>query len=170
MDFKNYIRDVKDFPKSGIIYKDISPLLGNSEAMKAAADALAKSWYGHKITKVVGIESRGFFMATLLAERLNAGFVPIRKPGKLPYKCYQESYALEYGTDQLEIHQDAILEGEKVILHDDVLATGGTAAAAIKLINKLGGELLECNFLIELEFLKGREKIVGLPVNSLMKY
>lgn len=170
MNFKNYIRDIQDFPKKGIVYKDISPLLGNSKAMKATADALVENLKGKKIDKVVGIESRGFFMATLLAERLNAGFVPIRKPGKLPYKCYQESYALEYGTDQLEIHQDAILQGENVLLHDDVLATGGTAEAALKLIEKLGGKVIETNFLIELEFLKGREKIKTSPVKSLMKF
>jgi len=170
MDFKRYIRDVQDFPKKGIVYKDISPLLGNGKAMKAAADALAENLKDQKIDKVIGIESRGFFLATLLAERLDAGFVPIRKKGKLPYKCYQESYALEYGTDQLEIHQDAISPGDKVVLHDDVLATGGTAEAAIKLIYKLGGKLVECNFLIELEFLKGREKIKTSPVKSLMKF
>jgi adenine phosphoribosyltransferase len=170
MDLKKYIRDIQDFPKKGIVYKDISPLLGNINAMKAAADGLAEHLLNQKIDKVIGIESRGFFMATLLAERLNAGFVPIRKAGKLPYKCYQESYALEYGTDLLEIHQDAILPGEKVVLHDDVLATGGTAEAAIKLIEKLGGKLVECNFLIELEFLNGREKIKTSPVKSLMKF
>jgi adenine phosphoribosyltransferase len=170
MDFKRYIRDVQDFPKKGIVYKDISPLLGNGKAMKAAADALAENLKDQKIDKVIGIESRGFFLATLLAERLDAGFVPIRKKGKLPYKCYQESYALEYGTDQLEIHQDAISQGDRVVLHDDVLATGGTAEAAIKLIYKLGGKLVECNFLIELEFLKGREKIKTSPVKSLMKF
>lgn len=170
MDFKKYIRDINDFPKKGIVYKDISPLLGNSKAMKAAADTLVENIKDQKIDKVVGIESRGFFMATLLAERLGAGFVPIRKPGKLPYKTFTESYDLEYGTDQLEIHQDAILPGEKVILHDDVLATGGTAEAAAKLIKKLGGELIESNFLIELEFLKGREKIKTSPVQSLMKF
>lgn len=170
MDFKQYIRDINDFPKKGIVYKDISPLLGNSKAMKAAADALVENIKDQKIDKVVGIESRGFFMATLLAERLGAGFVPIRKPGKLPYKTFTESYDLEYGTDQLEIHQDAILPGEKVILHDDVLATGGTAEAAAKLIKKLGGEIIESNFLIELEFLKGREKIKTSPVQSLMKF
>lgn len=170
MDFKKYIRDIKDFPKKGIVYKDISPLLSNSKVLVAAADALAKNLKTQKVDKVVGIESRGFFLATLLAERLNAGFVPIRKSGKLPYKTLQESYDLEYGTDQLEIHQDAILPGEKVVLHDDVLATGGTAEAAAKLITRLQGELIESNFLIELEFLKGREKIKTSPVNALMKF
>lgn len=170
MDFKKYIRDIKDFPKKGIVYKDISPLLSNSKVLVAAADALAKNLKTQKVDKVVGIESRGFFLATLLAERLNAGFVPIRKSGKLPYKTLQESYDLEYGTDQLEIHQDAILPGEKVVLHDDVLATGGTAEAAAKLIARLQGELIESNFLIELEFLKGREKIKTSPVNALMKF
>ncbi len=170
MDFKKYIRDIKDFPKKGIVYKDISPLLSNSKVLVAAADALAKNLKTQKVDKVIGIESRGFFLATLLAERLNAGFVPIRKSGKLPYKTLQESYDLEYGTDQLEIHQDAILPGEKVVLHDDVLATGGTAEAAAKLIARLQGELIESNFLIELEFLKGREKIKTSPVNALMKF
>ena len=170
MNFKNYIRDIKDFPKKGIVYKDISPLLSNHEALIAAADALVENLKNQKIDKVVGIESRGFFLATLIAERLNAGFVPIRKAGKLPYKTLQESYDLEYGTDQLEIHQDAILPGEKVVLHDDVLATGGTAEAAAKLIESLGGELVESNFLIELEFLNGREKIKTSPVKSLMKF
>lgn len=170
MNFKNYIRDIEDFPKKGIIYKDISPLLSNHKVLKAAADALCEHLLKLGINKVVGVESRGFFMATLMAERLQAGFIPIRKPGKLPYACISESYALEYGEDTLEIHQDAIVPGEKVVLHDDVLATGGTAEAAIKLIERLGGEVVECNFLIELSFLNGYKKLGNHKLTSLMKF
>ena len=123
-----------------------------------------------KIDKVVGIESRGFFFATLLAEKLNAGLVPVRKPGKLPYETHKESYELEYGIDSLEIHKDAIKPGEKVLLHDDVLATGGTAKATCELIEKCGGEILQCNFLVELDFLHGRDKISNHNVASLIRY
>ena len=125
---------------------------------------------GEKIDKVVGIESRGFFFATLLAQELNAGFVPVRKPGKLPFKTFKESYSLEYGKDTLEVHSDAIEKGEKVLVHDDVLATGGTAAAACKLVEKLGGEIVQCNFLMDLDFLKGKEKISAYKVVSLVSY
>ncbi len=165
-----YIRDIPDFPKQGIVYKDISPLLQNPSAMKQAVDLFLEKLGGGKIDKVVGIESRGFFFATLLAERLNAGFVPIRKPGKLPYKTHREEYALEYGTDILEIHQDAINSGENILIHDDVLATGGTALAACNLVEKLGGNIIQCNFLVELSFLKGKEKLANYEVQSLLKY
>lgn len=165
-----YIRDIPDFPKQGIVYKDISPLLQNPSAMKQAVDLFLEKLEGGKIDKVVGIESRGFFFATLLAERLNAGFVPIRKPGKLPYKTHREEYALEYGTDVLEIHQDAISKGENILVHDDVLATGGTALAACNLVEKLGGKIVQCNFLVELSFLKGKEKLANYEVESLLKY
>lgn len=156
---EDYIRDIKDFPKPGIIYKDITPLLQNPEASRQTTKALLASLGGAEIDKVVGIESRGFFFATLLAERLNAGFVPIRKPGKLPFDTIKESYELEYGKDTLEIHSDAIKPGERVLIHDDVLATGGTAAAACKLVEKLGGEIVQCSFLMDLAFLKGRERL-----------
>ena len=165
---QDYIRDIKDFPKPGIVYKDITPLLQDPEAARRTTDALMEMIGDLQVDKVVGIESRGFFFATLLAQRLNAGFVPIRKPGKLPYDTLKESYSLEYGEDILEIHSDAIKPGEKVLIHDDVLATGGTAAAACKLVEKMGGEIVQCNFLMELDFLNGKEKIRSYNVASLL--
>jgi len=170
MDLKSFIRDVPDFPKKGINYKDISPLLQNFEAMQLAVKLFMNNLPHGRIDKVVGIESRGFFFGVLLAEKLNAGFIPVRKSGKLPYKTYSENYDLEYGTDTLEIHKDAIKKGEKVLLHDDVLATGGTAAATSRLIEKCGGEIVQCNFLVELEFLKGVEKLKNYEVSSILKY
>ncbi|WP_047246072.1 adenine phosphoribosyltransferase [Maribacter thermophilus] len=170
MDFKSYIRDVPDFPKKGIVFKDITPLLQDYKALKAASEHLVDGLLETKIDKVVGMESRGFLFGPMLAERLQAGFVPIRKPGKLPYKTLSEAYDLEYGTDTLEIHIDGIEKGEKVLIHDDVLATGGTAMAAGKLVEKLGGEIVQFSFLIELSFLNGREKIKSHPVNSLITY
>lgn len=170
IDLKEYIREIPDFPKKGISYKDITPLLQDPGAMKYAVNLFMAGLKGEKIDKVVGIESRGFFFATLLAERLNAGFIPVRKPGKLPYNTHKETYELEYGTDTLEIHEDAIRKGEKVLLHDDVLATGGTALATCKLIEKCGGEIVQCNFLVELGFLKGREKLKNYQVKSLLDY
>ncbi|WP_029035265.1 adenine phosphoribosyltransferase [Salinimicrobium terrae] len=167
---EDYIRDIQDFPRTGIVYKDITPLLENPVATRKTLDAFLSFLEGEKIEKVVGIESRGFFFATLLAQELNAGFIPVRKPGKLPYQTYKESYSLEYGKDTLEIHCDAIKKGEKVLVHDDVLATGGTAAAACKLVEKLGGEIVQCNFLMDLDFLKGREKISFFKVVSLVTY
>lgn len=165
---QDYIRDIKDFPKPGIVYKDITPLLQDPEAARKTTDALMEKIGDLRVDKVVGIESRGFFFATLLAERLNAGFIPIRKPGKLPYDTLQESYSLEYGEDVLEIHSDAIKPGEKVLIHDDVLATGGTAAAACKLVEKMGGEIVQCNFLMELGFLNGKDKLSSYQVESLL--
>lgn len=170
MDFKSYIRDVPDFPKKGIVFKDITPLLQDYKALKAASENLVGGLLETKIDKVVGMESRGFLFGPMLAERLQAGFVPIRKPGKLPYKTLSEAYDLEYGTDTLEIHIDGIERGDKVLIHDDVLATGGTAMAAGKLVEKLGGEIVQFSFLIELSFLKGREKIKSHPINSLITY
>ncbi|MFD0977856.1 adenine phosphoribosyltransferase [Salinimicrobium gaetbulicola] len=165
---QDYIRDIQNFPKPGIVYKDITPLLQDPVAARKTTDALLETLGDVKVDKVVGIESRGFFFATLLAERLNAGFIPIRKPGKLPYETFSESYSLEYGEDVLEIHCDAIKPGEKVLLHDDVLATGGTAEAACKLIEKMGGEIVQCNFLMDLDFLKGKEKLKKYKVASLL--
>ena len=170
MRLEDYIRDIKDFPKPGIVYKDITPLLQNPEAMREAVARFLEEIGTAEIDKVVGIESRGFFFATLLAEKLNAGFVPIRKPGKLPFKTLRESYSLEYGEDTLEIHSDAIKPGERVIIHDDVLATGGTAAAACKLIEKLGGEIVQCNFLMDLAFLNGKEKLTPNKIVSLFTF
>lgn len=167
---QDHIRDIKDFPKKGILYKDITPLLQDSSATREVLKKFLELLRDQKIDKVVGIESRGFFFATLLAQELNAGFVPIRKPGKLPYKTFRESYSLEYGEDVLEIHCDAIERGEKVLVHDDVLATGGTAAAACKLVEKMGGEIVQCNFLMDLDFLKGREKLSSYEVVSLVSY
>ena len=167
---EDYIRDIPDFPKSGIVFKDITPLLGNWKAMSFCLTELINLLENQKIDKVVGIESRGFFFSTLMAKELNAGFVPIRKSGKLPFNTLKEPYSLEYGMDTLEIHEDAIKKGDKVVLHDDVLATGGTARAACKLIEKLGGEIVQCNFLIELEFLKGSEKLARYDVRSLLSY
>lgn len=170
MELKSYIREIPDFPKQGVSYKDITPLLLDPEAMNLAVKLFMNNLPHGKIDKVVGIESRGFFFATLLAEKLKAGFIPVRKPGKLPYRTHAENYDLEYGSDSLEIHEDAIKKGEKVLLHDDVLATGGTAAATCKLIEKCGGEIVQCNFLVELEFLKGIEKLGDYQVSSLIKY
>ncbi len=170
MDLKSTIRDVPDFPKKGIIFKDITTLLKNPEALSFAAEELYNLVKNKKITKVAGIESRGFILGGLLAEKLNAGFVPIRKPGKLPAETLSESYSLEYGTDSIEIHKDAIDPGDVVLLHDDLLATGGTMEAAIKLVEKLGGEVAQISFLIELKFLNGREKLKNYEVHSLIQY
>lgn len=170
MELSEFIRDVPDFPKPGIGFKDITPLLMDADAMREAVGQFIERLDGRKITKVVGIESRGFFFATLLAEKLRAGFVPIRKPGKLPYQTHREAYALEYGKDSLEIHIDAIEKGDKVLIHDDVLATGGTAAAAVRLVEGMGGEVVQVNFLMELSFLEGRRKLFGHEVVSLLAY
>lgn len=166
----SHIRDVRDFPKKGIIFKDITPLLQEAAAVEIALNGLLALINTKKIDKVVAIESRGFFFGILLASKLNAGFVPIRKPGKLPYQTLSASYNLEYGTDALEIHQDAISKGDFVLLHDDVLATGGTAQAATKLIAQLGGIVVQCNFLIELSMLNGRDKLKDFETQSLLKY
>ncbi len=170
MKLESYVRNIPDFPKKGVSYKDITPLLLDPEAMRLAVNLFMQNLPHTNIDKVVGIESRGFFFATLLAEKLNAGFIPVRKPGKLPHRTHTENYDLEYGSDTLEIHEDAIKKGEKVLLHDDVLATGGTAAATCKLIEKCGGEIVQCNFLVELEFLQGAERIRDYGVSSLIKY
>ena len=170
MRLESYVRNIPDFPKKGVSYKDITPLLLDPDAMRLAVKLFMQNLPHTNIDKVVGIESRGFFFATLLAEKLNAGFIPVRKPGKLPHRTHSENYKLEYGSDTLEIHEDAIEQGEKVLLHDDVLATGGTAAATCKLIEKCGGEIVQCNFLVELQFLKGAEKIKNYGVSSLIKY
>lgn len=159
-----------DFPKQGVQFKDITPLLANAEASKLCLEKLVEMLGSEKIDKVVAIESRGFFYGTLLAHHLNAGFVPIRKPGKLPYKTITEPYELEYGLNSLEMHEDAVKKGDRVLLHDDVLATGGTARAACNLIESLGGEIVQCNFLLELKFLNGIQKLKRQNVKSLLKY
>ncbi|WP_298999696.1 adenine phosphoribosyltransferase [Flagellimonas sp. S174] len=170
MNLKSFVRDINDFPKPGIIFKDITPLFNDPIALKKASEGLVQMVNNKQVDKVVGMESRGFIFAPILASELNAGFVPVRKKGKLPYETIGERYGLEYGTDELEIHIDAISPGEKVLIHDDVLATGGTAAAVRKLIEKLGGEIVQCNFLLTLDFLNGRNKLPGLEIASLLKY
>ncbi len=170
MDFKAYIRDIHDFPKKGILFKDITPLLNDPLALKSATEALASLVDNRPIDKVVGMESRGFFFATLLAAKLNAGFVPVRKGGKLPYETIGEAYSLEYGEDRLEMHKDGIKKGDRVLVHDDVLATGGTAQAVCQLVERLGGTVVQCNFLIELTFLAGKEKLGNYHLATLLKY
>ena len=170
IDIQSLIRDVHDFPKPGVTFKDITPLLGNPEAVELCVQELVNLTERVAVDKVVGIESRGFFFATLLAKELDAGFVPLRKAGKLPYDTLKEPYMLEYGMDALEIHEDAIQKGERVIVHDDVLATGGTAQAACKLVEKLGGEIIQCNFLIELSFLRGAGKLRQYELRSMLTY
>jgi adenine phosphoribosyltransferase len=169
-DLKQYIRDVPDFPKKGIIFKDITTLLKNPVALKLTLDILYDKVKNLKIDKVVGIEARGFIFGALLAEKLNAGFVPLRKPGKLPAAVFKRTYELEYGTDTIEIHKDAISKGDRVLLHDDLLATGGTAKAACELIEKIGGTVIQTLFIMELAFLGGREKLKNYKVDSLINY
>ena len=172
MDKKEYIqskiRDIRNFPKEGIIFKDITPLLMDVKAGQYVIDLLVENLHGQKIDKVVGMESRGFFFGMLLAQRLGAGFVPVRKKGKLPYKTLSQTYDLEYGQDVLEIHEDAISKGEKVLIHDDILATGGTAEAVVKLVERLGGDIVQIDFLMELHFLKGRDKLKNYEVSSIL--
>jgi adenine phosphoribosyltransferase len=167
---KNAIRDVADFPKAGIVFKDITPILANAALFRSSIDLLCATSGGQKIDKVVGIDARGFIFASAVADRLGAGFVPVRKKGKLPWKTHQASYSLEYGESIVELHQDAISLGENVLLVDDLLATGGTAAAAVKLLDELGANLIGISFLIELSFLKGREKLTGHPIQSILTY
>ncbi|MGE3277815.1 MAG: adenine phosphoribosyltransferase [Vicinamibacterales bacterium] len=169
-ELKQKIRNVPDFPKPGILFYDITTLLGDAAGFRQTVDALAAPYAGRDITKVVGIESRGFILAAAVADRLGAGFTPIRKPGKLPSSTVREDYALEYGTDCLEMHDDAVSRGERVLLIDDVLATGGTARAAANLVRKVGGDLVSLAFLIELGFLNGRQKLDGETVFSVITY
>jgi adenine phosphoribosyltransferase len=169
-DLKTYIRDIPDFPKRGILFRDITPLLANAEAFNHTIDTICSRYEGRRIDKVVAIESRGFVFAAPVACRLRAGLVPLRKPGKLPYETISESYALEYGEAALEVHKDAIAKGDRILLLDDLLATGGTAAAAAALVTKLGGEVVEMCFVIELKPLGGREKLSGTPIFSLLCY
>jgi adenine phosphoribosyltransferase len=170
MNLTKIIRDVPDFPKKGILFKDITTLLKDKEAFRQAIDSLAEMCKNRKIDKIVSMESRGFIFGSVLAYKLNCGFVPIRKKGKLPHETIKVTYDLEYGTDTLEMHKDAIAPGENVLLVDDLLATGGTAQAVVKLINQVQGKVAGLVFLIELEFLKGREKLKGNEVFSLIKY
>lgn len=165
------IRDVPDFPKPGILFKDITPVLGDPVLLQLGIDGMVESLHGQKVDKVIGIDARGFIFGALMAERLEAGFVPVRKKGKLPYQTHSVDYSLEYGTNTVEIHVDAVGPGEKVVLADDLLATGGTAAAALELVQKVGGEVVAACFFIELGFLNGREKLGAVaPVQSLLQY
>jgi adenine phosphoribosyltransferase len=164
------IRDIRDFPKPGIVFKDITPLLANGPLFAKTIDLIAERYNGQKIDTVLGIESRGFIIGAALAYRLGAGFSVVRKPGKLPYETHSASYALEYGVDTLEIHIDAISRNAHVIIADDLIATGGTAAATAELVSKLGGTVVECAFVIELAFLKGREKLKPYGVYSVLQY
>jgi len=170
MNLEIIIRDVPDFPKKGIIFKDITTLLQNGEAFRQASNRMLKKYLDAKIDKVIGIEARGFIFGGVLAYKLGCGFVPARKPGKLPYSTIREEYTLEYGTNSLEIHDDSIAAGDRVLIVDDLLATGGTALAAALLAEKLGGEVAGIEFLIELGFLHGREKLAKYPVSSLITY
>ena len=170
MDLKKHIKEVPDFPKKGIGFKDITPLLADPKAFAAAIDRMAEPFAGQGVQIVAGIESRGFLLATPIAYRLGAGVVPIRKKGKLPRAVKSASYALEYGTDSIEAHADAFPKGAKVLLVDDVLATGGTAAAAVQLIEAIGGQLVGAAFLIELGFLNGKSKLPGRKIHSLVSY
>jgi adenine phosphoribosyltransferase len=170
MDFKQHIRHVPDFPKPGILFYDITTLLKSAEGLRAIIERLASPYAGAGIDVVVGIESRGFILGAAVAERLAAGFIPVRKPGKLPAKAIKEEYDLEYGKDALEIHADAVEHGQRVLIVDDVLATGGTAAAAAQLVKKAGGELHGLAFLIELLALNGKAKLTGEKVYSVLQY
>lgn len=167
---KKTIRTIPNFPKKGIMFRDITTLLKDPEGFKKSCDEFYKRYKDKKIDVVVGIESRGFIFGAVLAYLLGVGFVPIRKPGKLPGKTIKEVYELEYGTDAVEMHTDAIKKGDKVLVVDDLIATGGTCGATIKLIEKLGGEIIECCFVVELPELKGREKMQGYNVFNLVDF
>lgn len=170
MDLVKLIRDVPDFPKPGILFKDITPLLGNAEALDEAVVRLARPYEGKGISKVAGIESRGFIFASMIARQLRAGFVPLRKKGKLPYRTLRKEYALEYGTDVIEMHEDALAKGEKVLMVDDLLATGGTMAAACDLVAGVGAKIVGAAFLVELAFLDGRKKLPGIDIHSVIRF
>ncbi len=170
VDLASKIRDIPDFPKPGIVFKDIMPLLADAEAFRAAVEGLAEFAAPRKPDLILGAEARGFILGGALALQLGCGFVAARKPGKLPWKTIDAEYALEYGTDRLEVHSDAIPAGARVLVHDDLLATGGTACAKINLVEQLGGEVVGLAFVIELEFLHGREKLSGYDVHSLIQY
>ena len=167
---KSKIREIPDFPKPGILFYDITTLLCDAKGFRDTIDALAAPYMGEDIDQVVGIESRGFILGAAVANALGCGFVPVRKPGKLPGATYQEAYSLEYGDNALEIHQDACGNQQRTLIVDDVLATGGTAKAAVDLVRKAGGKIIGISFLIELDFLNGRAKLPGEPVYSVLRY
>jgi adenine phosphoribosyltransferase len=169
-DLQALVRDIPDFPRPGVVFKDITPLLADHAAFSTCIDTLAAHWDGQRIDRVLGIEARGFIVAAPVAYRFGAGFTPVRKAGKLPWTVEREEYALEYGSDLLEIHTDAVQPGERVLIIDDVLATGGTAAATVRLVERLGAEVAALGFLIELGFLHGRSKLEGREIVSLIHY
>ncbi|HHN46106.1 MAG TPA: adenine phosphoribosyltransferase [Planctomycetes bacterium] len=170
MKLADYIRDVPDFPKKGIVFKDITPLLKSSKGFARAVKGLAAAFRKAKVDYVAAVESRGFIFGAAVARKLKAGFIPLRKPGKLPYKTVSETYTLEYGQDTIEVHEDACGKGDRVLIVDDLLATGGTLAAARALIERLGAEVVGAAFVVELDFLKGRERVSGLEIESLIHY
>jgi adenine phosphoribosyltransferase len=169
-DLKTLIREVPDFPKAGILFYDITTLLKDKDGFRGVIDGLKAQYQNAAVDKVLGIEARGFIFAPALAYALGAGFVPVRKPKKLPSECVSVRYDLEYGTDGLEVHRDAIAPGERVLIVDDLLATGGTAAAATRLVQEIGGKVIGLGFVVELTFLHGREKLAGQDVFSLLQY
>jgi len=170
MDLKSHIRNVKDFPKPGIMFRDITTLLKNPASFGYTLNQLLEFINGKQVNKIVGIESRGFIFGSVLAHKLNCGFIPVRKPGKLPAEKVSIAYSLEYGEDRLEMHKDAIQPGDKVLVHDDLLATGGTMNAVCQLIEKLGGEIVQVSFIVELSFLNGRDKLKPYDVRSIVNY
>ncbi len=170
LDLRDRIRDIPDFPRPGIVFKDIMPLLADGEAFRAAVDALAEFAEPRRPDLILGAEARGFIVGGALACKLGCGFVAARKPGKLPWETVSAEYALEYGVDSLELHADAIARGARVLVHDDLLATGGTARAKVDLVEQLGGEVVGLAFVIELTFLNGREKLADYDVHSLIQY
>jgi adenine phosphoribosyltransferase len=169
-EIKKYIRSIPDFPIKGVMFRDITTLLKEPEGINKTIDELVKYTEGVEIDKIVGIESRGFIFGSLLAQRLGVGFIPARKPGKLPAQTESQSYQLEYGEDRIEIHKDAINQGDKILIHDDLLATGGTAEATTELVEKLGGKVVQLSFIIELSFLNGREKLKDYDIRSIITY
>jgi adenine phosphoribosyltransferase len=167
---KHLIRDIPDFPKKGIVFKDITPLLADGMAFRQVTEAFANHLGSRPIDKIVGIESRGFIFGSALAHQMGRGFIPVRKPGKLPYHTVRESYSLEYGTDSIEVHRDAIQPGERVVVVDDLLATGGTLAACVSLMKKLGGNVVTSLVVVELGFLNGRAKLADQEIHALIRY
>jgi adenine phosphoribosyltransferase len=164
------VRDVPDFPKPGILFRDLTPLMGDGAALREAIDMLAEAAVRHRPELIVAIESRGFIFGAPVAASLNVGFVPVRKPGKLPHKTRRRSYDLEYGTDALEMHADAVVHGARVVIVDDLLATGGTAGATVELVREIGGNVVGATFVVELALLRGRERLDGVPVDALLTY
>lgn len=169
-DLKNIIRDIPDFPKKGILFKDITTLLADAASFQKMIDLLSHRYINKKIDKVVGVEARGFIIGAALAYKLGAGVVLVRKPGKLPAETFKKTYDLEYGTDTLEVHKDSIKQGERILIADDLLATGGTVAAVVDMVNEMGGEIVECCFMVELDFLSGRNRLPDGNAFSLLHF